>query len=79
MQTIYADGIGSISLIDGVFRLDLITITEIDKEKEKASVHPVGVVAMSPSGLLRSHQQLTETINKLVEQGILKKDFQKAA
>ena len=69
MQTIYADGIANMSLIDGVIRIDLINITQV--EKDQTNVTPVGTVAMSLPGLLRTHDQLTKMINKMVEDGIL--------
>jgi len=72
MQTIYADGIANITLIDGVIRLDLVNITQI--EKEKANIRPVGALAMSVQALLRTHEQLSQAINKMVEDGILKKN-----
>ncbi len=70
-QTIYADGIANLTLVDGVLRYDLINI--ITLEQNKANVRPVASVAMSLPALLRTHEQLTGVINKLVEQGLLKK------
>ncbi len=72
MQTIYADGIANITLIDGVIRVDLVNITQI--EKEKANIRPVGALAMSVPAMLRTHEQLSQAINKMVEDGILKKN-----
>ncbi len=69
--TIYADGIANITMLDGVVRFDLINITQIDKEKSTAK--SVGAVAMSVPALLRSYTELSAVINKLVEQGVLKK------
>ncbi len=69
--TIYADGIANITMLDGVVRFDLINITQIDKEKSTAK--SVGAVAMSVPALLRSYTELSGVINKLVEQGVLKK------
>lgn len=72
MQTIYADGIANMTLIDGVIRVDLINITQV--EQEKTNVAPVGTLAMSVPALLRTHDQLTKMINKMVEDGILTKN-----
>ena len=33
MQTIYADGIANMTLIDGVIRLDLVNLTQLEKDK----------------------------------------------
>ncbi len=72
MQTFYADGVANITLIDGVIRLDLVNITQL--EKEKANIRPIASLALSLPALLRTHEQLTQAINKMVEDGILKKD-----
>ena len=72
MQTIYADGVANITLIDGVIRFDLVNITQL--EKEKANIRSVAALALSVPGLLRTHEQLTLAINKMVEDGILKKN-----
>jgi len=72
MQTIYADGIANITLIDGIIRLDLVNITQI--ENDKANIRPVGALALSLPGLLRTHEQLSQAINKMVADGILKKN-----
>ncbi|MEI6847856.1 MAG: hypothetical protein WCK32_07460 [Chlorobiaceae bacterium] len=71
MQTIYSDGIANITLIDGIIRFDLVNILRI--EKDDANIRPVAAVALSVPALLRTHDQLTKAIDKLVEDGILKK------
>jgi hypothetical protein len=70
-SSLYADGIGNATLIDGVFRFDLVRATQV--EKDKATVEPVTTVAMSLPALLRTYEQMSTVINRLVEQGILKK------
>ena len=71
MQTIYADGIANMTLIDGVIRLELVNLVQV--EKEKATVRPVAALAMSIPALLRTQEQLNGLIAKLVEQGVLQK------
>ena len=71
MQTIYADGIANMTLIDGVIRLDLVNLVQV--EKEKATVRTVAALAMSIPALLRTQEQLNGLIAKLVEQGVLQK------
>lgn len=71
MQFSYADGIANIQLVDGVVRFDLVSITEV--KKEGASVRPVQQVAMSMQGFLRMQAQLNQVIEKLLEQGVIKK------
>lgn len=70
-SSLYADGIGNTALIDGVIRFDLVRATQV--EKDKATVEPVATVAMSIPALLRTYEQMSTVINRLVEQGILKK------
>lgn len=72
MQNIYADGIANMTLIDGVVRVDLVRIAQI--ENEKTNVQPVGSLALSVPALLRTHDQLTKMIDKMVEDGILTKN-----
>jgi hypothetical protein len=72
MQTIYADGISNISLIDGVIRFDLVNILQI--EKDQTNIRPVAALALSVPALLRTHEQLSKAIDKLVEDGILHKN-----
>ena len=69
--TIYADGVANIQLIDGIVRLDLVNMGQV--EKEKVSLRPVGSVALSLPALLRTYDQLTNVINALVEKGLLEK------
>lgn len=69
--TIYADGVANIQLIDGVVRIDLVNMGQV--EKDKVVLKPVGSVALSLPGLLRTYDQLTKVINALVEKGLLEK------
>lgn len=77
METIYSDGVANITLIDGVIRMDLVNVTKI--EEGKTNVRPVGAVAMSLPAMLRTHEQLGKAINKMVEDGILKKNEEGAS
>ena len=69
MQTLYADGLGNVTLIDGVIRIELVSLTEVDKEK--ANVRPVGLLALSVPGLIRFYEQLGKAIEGLKQQGAL--------
>jgi len=71
MQTIYSDGLANISLVDGVIRMDLLATTAV--EGDKRGFRTVGTVAMSLPALLRAHDQLGKAIDKMVQEGILKK------
>lgn len=70
-QTVYADGIANVTMVDGVVRFELINIVSMDKGK--ATLRPVITVATSLPGLLRTQEQLAAVIEKMVQQGVLKK------
>ncbi|KUL30131.1 hypothetical protein [Chlorobium limicola] len=72
MTTTYIDGIANISLIDGIIRFDLVNITQ--QEKDKANIRQSGSLALSLPALLRTYEQLTQAVNKMVEDGILKRN-----
>jgi hypothetical protein len=70
MQTIYADGIANMTLIDGVIRIDLVNVTSVEKDKDP-NIQLTGRVALSLPALIRTHDQLTKMIDKMVADGIL--------
>ena len=70
-STVYADGINNITMLEGIVRFDLINITQTDKESRTAKT--VGSVAMSVPALLRTYTELSNVLNKLIEQGLVKK------
>jgi hypothetical protein len=67
----YIDGIGNIQMAEGVVRMDLMMIDEVGAEQAKA--HKAGVLAMSLPAFMRSYQQMSQVIEKMVEQGVLKR------
>ncbi|MBT3472786.1 MAG: hypothetical protein HOD58_02680 [Gammaproteobacteria bacterium] len=71
-RSIYADGVANITMVDGVVRYDLVTMSPA-KEEGKFNVSPVASVSTSVQGMLRTYDQLSKVINKMVEQGVLKK------
>ena len=70
-STVYADGINNITMLEGIVRFDLINITQTDKDSRTAKT--VGSVAMSVPALLRTYTELSNVLNKLIEQGVVKK------
>jgi len=70
-STTYADGIANITIIEGVARFDLVNFAPTSADPK--AIKAVGTVAMSLQGLLRTHGQLNDLVNKLIEQGVLKK------
>ncbi len=71
-RSIYTDGIANITMVDGVVRYDLVTMSPTEEEG-KFKIAPVGSVSTSVQGMLRTYDQLSKVINKMVEQGVLKK------
>lgn len=69
---LYADGVANVSLIDGVVRMDLVNILKM--EGDKATLGPVGTINMSIPAFLRTYEQLGRVIERMVEQGVLKKN-----
>jgi GMP synthase PP-ATPase subunit len=66
------DGIGAISLADGVVRFDLMSITSIQDGKAVAARS--GGLAMSLPTMIRVHDQLGQMITELVQKGVLQKN-----
>lgn len=68
----YIDGIGNIQIAEGVVRLDVLMMTKFDAEK--TSAEKVGGLAMSLPAFLRSFNQMNQVVNKMIEQGLLKRN-----
>lgn len=68
----YIDGIGNIQLAEGVVRLDVLMMTKF--EGDKSSAEKVGGLAMSVPAFLRAFNQMNSVVNKMVEQGLLKRN-----
>ena len=66
------DGIGAISLADGVVRFDMMSITSIQDGKAVAARS--GGLAMSLPAMIKVHDQLGQMINELVQKGVLQKN-----
>jgi hypothetical protein len=68
----YIDGIGNIQIAEGVVRLDVLMMTRI--EGDKSTAEKVGGLAMSMPAFLRSFNQMNLVVNKMLEQGMLKRN-----
>lgn len=71
--SIFIDGIANVRLIDNVIRADLVQLTPSNTSDEKFQASVTGSLSMSLAGLVRTHEQLGQVLEKLVDQGILKK------
>ncbi len=66
----YVDGVGGMKMVDGVVRLDLIVITDIEDEQMRA--RRVGGLAMSLPAAIKFRDQLNAMIEDLKGKGVLK-------
>lgn len=69
----YIDGFANISLVDGVVRLDCVTLNPPDAEN-KVTGKVVSSLNTSLPGLLRMHDQINSLVEKLIEQGVFKRN-----
>lgn len=67
----YLDGINNISLIDGVVRMDMVTLSKGTEQSPKVLVS--GHLCMSTRALLRTYQQMGEIVHSMQQQGLIKK------
>lgn len=74
---IFIDGIGNISMSDSVIRFDLVGLDQ--GSGDKPTPVKIGAMAMTLPGFLRTVDQMNQVVNKLVEQGILKRNEPVAA
>lgn len=65
----FTDGIGNITLIDGIVRLDLVDL-RTGADNKPAPTHSA-TLAMPLPGFLRAVDQMNQVVSRLVEQGVL--------
>jgi hypothetical protein len=65
----YVDGVGGLRMVDGVVRMDLVVITEIEGDQMKAQ--RVSGVAMSLTAAVKLRDQLSSMIDDLKVKGVL--------
>jgi hypothetical protein len=65
----YVDGVGGLRMVDGVVRMDLVVITEIEGDQMKAQ--RVSGVAMSLTAAVKLRDQLSAMIDDLKTKGVL--------
>lgn len=75
MQAILVDGLGSVSLVDGVVRLSLVAFAQDQGGAASPKVEQVSSMALSMPALTRFHDQLGDAIQKLIDQGALSQDI----
>jgi hypothetical protein len=65
----YVDGVGSLRMVDGVVRMYLVVITEIEGDQMKAN--RVGGVAMSINAAVKLRDQLNAMVEELKGKGVI--------
>jgi len=72
-RELFADGIGEISLSNGMVRIDLITYLTSQKTKDQPPEIAVRQrVVMPPDGFLRSFGAMENLVKQLVDAGLVK-------
>ena len=79
-EELFSDGIGEISFEHGVFRIDLVSISPVRRNKDnKPALEFRQRIIMPPDGFLRSFASMESIIKRLVETGAIKRtETQKA-
>jgi hypothetical protein len=67
----FIDGLGPVNMIDGVVRMELLSITGV--ENEKVSTQRTGGLAVSLSGFLKMHEQMGRVIEEMAQKGVIQK------
>jgi hypothetical protein len=71
----YVDGVGGLRMVDGVVRMDLVVITEIEGDQMKAQ--RVSGVAMSLTAAIKLRDQLSSMIEELKGKGVIQAESKK--
>ena len=72
-KEIFADGIGQIHFSGGMVRYDFVTLQPEEDRKAPAAESNIRVI-MPPSGFLNAFNSMQELIDKLLENGVLRKN-----
>ncbi len=72
MIEIFADGVGSIAVSNGVARLELVQLRRSTVGDAKLVPQPVATLLLPVAGLQQLLQQLKETAQKLKEQKVVR-------
>ena len=70
MTEIFADGVNSIAISNGVARLELVQLRRTTVGEAKLVPQPVGTLFLPVAGLQQMLQQLNETTRRIQEQQI---------
>ena len=72
VQTLYADGIRNMALINGMIRMEYATRPMVDAEaQENANMETQCVVVITPKGFLQCFRRMEQMAEKMVQAGIV--------
>ena len=74
---ILIDSFENISMADGIIRIDLANLVE--PTGDKPQTEKVGGIALTVPGFLRVYDQMNKVMNRLIEQGVVKRNEAVAA
>jgi hypothetical protein len=58
-------------MIDGVIRIDLLSVTDI--QKEKIATQKIGGLALTLNSFLKMHEQMNKIVEEMAEKGVIQK------
>ena len=67
----FIDGLGTVNMIEGVVRMELLSITGV--EKDKVTTERTGGLAVSLSGFLKMQEQMGRVIEEMAQKGVIQK------
>jgi len=67
----FVDGVGGINMVDGVVRIDLVAVSRF--EQDKAVTQRAGGLAISLTGFVKMHEQVSNVIEDMLQKGLLQR------
>lgn len=72
---VFADGVGEITLVGGMVRMDLVSLSATEKDSNgNPSLEFRQRVVMPPDGFLRSFSAMENLVKQLMEAGVVQKN-----
>jgi len=73
-QELFADGIGEITLVGGMVRIDWVSLSVTERDEQgQPSLEFRQRVVMPPEGFLRSFSAMEDLVKKLVDAGVIRR------
>jgi hypothetical protein len=71
-REIFADGIGEITLVGGMVRMNLVTLIGSRREGDQQRFENRERIIMPPDGFLRSFSAMEDLVKQLINAGLVK-------